>query len=122
MLQVLEWDRVLSSLCDPAEPKRFWSPKVWGTGLKPGDSHIREIHWSIQGNRTDRNRKAYRDTHTHKDTVKTTRGDYHTFLHLNRKKDPVTSHIDPGHWISNHDIPLLCAQTEGILARLNLQR
>ena len=42
-------------LGDLAESKGFWSPMGWGTCLKPGVSHTKENHWSIQGNRTDRN-------------------------------------------------------------------
>lgn len=45
-------------------------------------------------------RKTYRHRQRQTDIVKTIRDD-HTFMHLNRQKDPVTSHMDPRPWISN---------------------
>lgn len=46
-------------------------------------------------------RKTYRHRQRQIDIVKTIRSDHHTFMHLNRQKDPVTSHMDPRPWISN---------------------
>lgn len=48
--------RVCVFLClgDLAKPKAFGSPTGLGIGLKPGASHTRGSHWSLQVNRTDR--------------------------------------------------------------------
>lgn len=97
---------------DLAKAKGFGSPTGLDIGLKPGASHTRENRWSIELTETYTQRHTctqthpethiHKETHTHRDTVKTATGGHHTFIHVNRQEDSVTSHMDPRHWTSSH--------------------
>lgn len=70
----------LVSLGDLIEPKGFESPAGGATSLTLEKA-------SDQYRKTETHRKAYRDTQRERDTVKTTSGGNHTFIHLNRQRE-----------------------------------
>lgn len=81
-----------------AEAKGFQSLTGGGghRGFKPEKVTVQHRETEL----IETHRKTYRQRQRQTDIVKTIRDD-HTFMHLNRQKDPVTSHMDPRPWISN---------------------
>lgn len=79
-------------LADLAETKEF----------RERGSYTRKSHWSIQGNKTDRNIERHTERYTYieshrvkKKQNKTGVGDHPTFIHLNRQRNPAKSHMIP---------------------------
>lgn len=76
------------SLGDMAEPKKIWVPNRRAQVLNQGFLIAEKALLNRERARSDRNTQILRYTHR----LKTTTDDHHTFIHLNRWGNPVTSY------------------------------